>query len=54
MASHVVHLAVKTRFEPAQEVLLILRDVDARHAQLAETQGPGPCHQLEFGRVQVN
>jgi hypothetical protein len=38
-------------FEPAQEVLFVLRDRDTRHAKLTETEGTGPRRQLESGRV---
>src|SRR3569833_302772 len=54
MASHVLHFAVESLIEPAQEMLLILGDVDARDAELGKSDGTGPCRQLEFGRMQVD
>ncbi len=50
---HVLHAAVEPGFEPAQQVALVLGDVDAGNAKLAESQLQGLDTQLAFDRIQI-
>ena len=55
MPLHVVHLAVKAGIEPAQQMLLVLGDLDTcAHAELAEAAARGRrAISAQLGRVQV-
>jgi hypothetical protein len=50
---HVVHVAVKTGFQPTQQVPLVLRDLHVRNAKLRKTQLTRTIHELAFDLVQV-
>jgi hypothetical protein len=51
MPCHVVHVTVVAVFEPAQQVLLILREVQFGDAQGIKTQFPGQgCKLAADGR----
>src|SRR5579859_6588599 len=54
MTPHILHLTVKARIQPTQQMLLVGGDFDAGDAELAEPEAVGEGGQLEFGRVRVD
>jgi hypothetical protein len=46
---HVIHLAVVARFEPVEQMLLVLRQFNACHTAGIKAERPGAADQLLLG-----